>query len=99
MGNKATPRTGKEGFFRYITVPEEAKRWAQPITDLFSSFICGLLAWHGVRFVYFEWQDGNTLFSSVPAWVCELIIPLGFCIMALRFLISGLLHLKPRGKA
>lgn len=80
-------------------LPEQARRWTQLVTELFSAFICGLLAWHGGRFVYFEWRDGNSLFSSVPAWACELIIPLGFGVMALRFLLSGLLHLKPRDEA
>jgi TRAP-type C4-dicarboxylate transport system permease small subunit len=80
-------------------LPPRARRWALLITDLFSSLVCGLLAWHGGRFVYFEWQDGNSLFSSVPAWACELIIPLAFGIMALRFLLNGLLQLQPGKKA
>jgi TRAP-type C4-dicarboxylate transport system permease small subunit len=75
-------------------LPEQAKRYSLMVTDLFSTLVCGLLAWHGGRFVYFEWQDGNTLFSSVPAWLCELIIPLGFGLMALRFLLAALLRLR-----
>ncbi len=76
-------------------LPGQLRPYAQATTDLFSAFICGLLAWHGSRFVYFEWQDGSILFASVPAWACELIIPLGFGVMALRFLLSGLLQIRP----
>ena len=72
-------------------LPANVKRWTKRIGDLFAGIVCTLIAWHGARFVHFEWQDGTLLFASVPAWVCELIIPLGFGIMALRFLLSGLL--------
>jgi len=78
-------------------LPERLKGYARLVTDLFSAFICGLLAWHGGRFVYFEWQDESILFASVPAWACELIIPIGFGVMTLRFLVTGLLRLKPGG--
>jgi TRAP-type C4-dicarboxylate transport system permease small subunit len=55
------------------------------LNDLFSAVVCGLLAWHSGRFVYFEWQDGSTLVSDVPAWLAESILPFGFAVMALRF--------------
>ncbi len=78
-------------------LPVRLKGYAQLVTDLFSAFICGVLAWHGGRFVYFEWQDESILFAAIPAWACELIIPLGFAVMALRFLVSGLLRIRPQG--
>jgi TRAP-type C4-dicarboxylate transport system permease small subunit len=72
------------------------KRWVHSINDLFSGAVCGVIAWHGGRLVYFEWQDGSQLFGSLPAWLGELIIPLGFGIMALRLLISAPLRLTRR---
>jgi len=73
---------------RYL--PQQLKRLNQQLTDLFSALVCGLLAWHSGRFVQFEWEDGSLLFGSVPAWACELILPLGFGVMALRFALSML---------
>jgi TRAP-type C4-dicarboxylate transport system permease small subunit len=70
------------------------KAWVHALNDLFSSLICGLIAWHGGRLVYFEWQDGTQLFGGLPAWLGESIIPLGFGIMALRFLFSAPLRLR-----
>lgn len=58
------------------------------INNLFSAFICGVITWHAVRFVYFEWQDGTQLFASLPAWIGEIIIPIGFGSMTLRFLFN-----------
>ena len=73
---------------RYL--PERLKRAVEHLTNLFAALVCGLLAWHSARFVYFEWLDGNLLFGNVPAWCCELILPLGFGVMALRFMLAGL---------
>ena len=65
------------------------------ITGLVSSIVCLTLAWHGMRFVLFEREDQAIAFASVPAWVCELIIPIGFGIMALRFFTGVLAQLAP----
>ena len=73
---------------RYL--PAGIRRINQRVTDLFAGAVCSLLAWHSGRFVFFEWQDGSILFAAVPAWVCELILPLGFGVMALRFVLRGL---------
>jgi len=101
LGAMAATRDGNHIQIDILTrfLSERLTKYARLITDLFSAFICGLLSWHGGRFAYFEWQDGSILFASVPAWVCELIIPLGFGVMALRFLITGLLRMKPQRTA
>jgi len=64
------------------------KTIVQGINDLFSALVCGLISWHAIRFVYHEWQDGVSLFGGIPAWVGEIIIPIGFGIMALRFIFN-----------
>jgi len=61
---------------------------AQAVTDLFTALICGLISWHAARFVYFEWQDGTQLFNLLPAWLGEVIIPIGFAVLTLRFLFN-----------
>lgn len=66
------------------------------LTQAFASFVSGTIAWHSGLFVIDEWNYGTVAFASVPAWIPELIIPVGFGIMALRFLLqslSALLHL------
>ncbi|GAB4295885.1 MAG: TRAP transporter small permease [Thiohalomonadaceae bacterium] len=61
------------------------KRISQWLTGLFASGVCAVLAWHGARFVAMEYDTGTLVFAGMPAWCCELIIPLGFGVMALRF--------------
>lgn len=69
---------------RYL--PGGWKRFSDTLTDLFSAVICGLIAWHSGRFVHYEWQDGTEVFTGFPSWLAELILPVGFSIIALRFL-------------
>jgi len=65
-------------------LPEHLKGVNQIILDLFTAIVCGLLAYHSYRFVLMEFEDGTTAFGSVPAWLCEAIIPFGFGLIALR---------------
>jgi TRAP-type C4-dicarboxylate transport system permease small subunit len=58
------------------------------LNNTFSALVCGIITWHAVRFVYMEWQAGSKLFASLPAWLGEIIIPIGFGIMTLRFLFN-----------
>lgn len=70
---------------------DQHKAWINRLTDLFAALICLLVSWHAARFVLFEMEDGSTLFLNIPAWICELIIPIGFAIMGLRFLLHTLI--------
>lgn len=71
---------------RYLPILWRSR--AKRLTDLFATLVCANLAWFSGRFVRFEYEDGNLLFASVPAWACELILPLGFGVMAARFFVS-----------
>ncbi len=70
-----------------------ARSAGRAITDLFTSVVCGLLAYHGGRMVRMDYEAGLAAFGAVPAWACELIIPIGFGVIAVRFLLSSLDHL------
>lgn len=74
---------------------DRGKAIAQSVTDLFSALICSLISWHAGRLVFIEWQDGSRIFGGLPTWLGELIIPVGFGLMALRFLSSAPLRLRP----
>ena len=72
-------------------LPPRLKRPVARVTDLFSAVVCLLLAWHGGRFVLFEAEDGMLFIVLFPIWLAELIIPLAFGIIGLRFLLNALL--------
>ena len=57
----------------------------QIISHLSSAVVCGLLAWAGIKFIWFEAQMGGRTFFNLPIWVPELIIPVTFGLMTLRY--------------
>ncbi len=63
------------------------QRHVRRLTSAFTVLICALFAYHSARFVYYDYQDGILAFAAVPAWVCELVIPVGASVMALRYLL------------
>lgn len=71
-------------FTRYLS------RFAVPCLQravyAFSAFICGLIAWHASRFVFMDYTFGSVAFAGIPTWVTELIIPLAFLLMTVRYL-------------
>ena len=64
---------------------ERVKPYVSRITHLFTAFILALFAWASFEFVQYEYEDQTIAFASVPAWVCEAIMPLGAAIMSLRY--------------
>jgi TRAP-type C4-dicarboxylate transport system permease small subunit len=55
---------------------------------LVSAFICGLLTVAGWTFVQNEAQMGGITFLKIPAWIPQMIIPITFALMTLRFGLS-----------
>lgn len=69
------------------------KAISQIITRLFAAGVSGLIAWHSFWFVIDEWGMGDKAFANIPAWLLEAVIPLGFGVIALRYLcevVSGI---------
>jgi TRAP-type C4-dicarboxylate transport system permease small subunit len=68
-------------------IDERWNRRMRRVTSAFTAAVCGLFAYHSARFVWFDYQDGVLAFAAVPAWVCELILPVGASVMGLRYLL------------
>lgn len=77
-------------------LPAYLKNPAQLLTLWFTAGICALLAWQGGRLVQMDYLEATAAFASIPAWICELIIPFGFGLMSLRFFLYGLQALGNR---
>lgn len=71
---------------------DRARRIATIVTALFSAGICFIAAYYGFLFVAEEREYGMFAFASVPAWVCEAIIPLGLSIIGLRFVLDAIVE-------
>jgi TRAP-type C4-dicarboxylate transport system permease small subunit len=52
------------------------------------------MAWHSLALVKMDLEGGTDGVLGLSAWMLELILPLGFGLMALRFLIRSVLPPK-----
>ena len=55
--------------------------------DLFTAAVCGLFSWHSARFVMSSYEYGDMLMKNAPAWMLQIILPIGFGLMAYRHLV------------
>jgi len=67
------------------------------ITNLFAAIVCYFLMQAATTFLRDELQAGTALFTieqkEIPAWYFELIIPIGFGLIMIHFLLKALEHL------
>lgn len=69
---------------------EKWNKRVQLIIDLISAFVAGYLGVAAWRFVMDEKLFGTTIFNDIPVWYFQIIIPIGFFLISIRFIISGL---------
>lgn len=62
------------------------------LTDSFAVVICFMLAQASWTFVQGEIADRRVLFGDIPSWYAQVIIPVGFGLLAVHFAIRALLH-------
>jgi TRAP-type C4-dicarboxylate transport system permease small subunit len=72
-------------------------RWrsgVRVITDLFTAGVSAVVAWNAGRLMLEDWAAGSEVFASVPLWVCELVLPIAFGMIALRYLLYAMRHTR-----
>lgn len=85
---------------RHITVdvvskfaPSRARAAIRVFTDGFTACVAGMLAWSGATFVRNEIEFDSRSFLDLPTWVLELVIPVAFGVIALRYARFFVVHL------
>ncbi len=73
---------------RYL--PEGLQRFSRRLTALFTALVCGSFAWFSLSFVREEMQYGAMAFGDVPVWMCAMVMPVGFAIMAARYVLHSI---------
>ena len=71
-------------------LPGKVRLPTRVVIDLFTAFVCALFAWHGARFVMASYEFGDTLMKNTPAWMLQIVLPIGFGLMAYRHLVLAL---------
>jgi len=65
---------------------DRAKAILGVILGVFTAVVCSVVTYHSWLFVAGEREFGSTAFSDVPAWICQIIIPFSFGMIAIRHL-------------
>ena len=61
----------------------------QKLTNIFASVICLLMSFFSLQLLLLSKKFEDVAFNGIPLWVLQIILPLGFLIMAIRFLINN----------
>jgi len=82
---------------RHITIdvatrllPERLRRRVRGSACALTAVICAVLAWQSARYVALEYEFADTAFAGVPIWAVAVVIPLGFALIGLRYLLLAI---------
>ncbi len=73
-------------------LPKRVQSALHMITNLFAAVISYLLFRAALTFVGFEIEDKHMVFGEIPSLYAEIIIPVGFALLAIHFLIRAVLR-------
>ena len=75
-------------------LPEQWKARLRVVTDLFTAVVSSVVAWSAYRLMMEDRAAGGMSIGFAPVWVCEAVLPVGFAVIALRYLLYGVKHLR-----
>ena len=70
-------------------LPPRVRSAVEVVTDLFAAAICGFLARASANFVRDEITSRDMFLAGIPAWYAQIIIPVGFTLLVVHFLIRA----------
>ncbi len=77
-------------------LPDGWRRGLQAAACVFTTLVCGAIAWYGVRYVLLEYEFAGTAFAGVPTWAVVTILPLAFGLIGLRYSLFAVAFLRGR---
>lgn len=78
-----------------------AKPWMYAAIHAFTAAVCAVLAWQSILMVLESLKYGDTMFGELPAWTAQLVMPVGFGLLAFNYTVRCLsevfhgLHRRP----
>ena len=79
----------------------------QSFVGQISAWTCLLIGAYGMNWIRLDYADGLTAFLGIPAWMLEIIVPLSFALIGVRYLVMSICWFRmflrewrsPRGTA
>jgi TRAP-type C4-dicarboxylate transport system permease small subunit len=66
-------------------LPDKVKLAVKIVIHIFTAAVCGAVTWHSLQFVGMSREFGDVLMGSIPAWLPQLILPIGFGLICYRY--------------
>jgi len=87
LGAIAASRDGRQIRIDVLSrvIPKRLVWIPDSIATGFTAAVCGVFAWHAWRFVQDSRAFGDQMLGDWPAWMLQLILPIGFGVMAYRY--------------
>jgi TRAP-type C4-dicarboxylate transport system permease small subunit len=91
-GAVAASRDGRQIRIDVVSrmIPERWTWLPDSIATAFTAVVCGLLCWQSVRFVLDSHAFGDVVLGGFPAWLVQIVLPVGFGIMSYRYAVRTL---------
>jgi TRAP-type C4-dicarboxylate transport system permease small subunit len=61
----------------------------------FTAVVCGIVTWQSALFVRTSHEFGDVLLGGIPAWLLQIVLPVGFGLISYRY---GLFLLRDLGR-
>lgn len=74
------------------SLPLRVQLAVRVFVDIFTGTVSAIIAYHAARMVQMDKDAEILAFAEVPGWWCELIIPLAFGVIALRYMMYAVIH-------
>ena len=75
-------------------LPSGVQSWTAVVNHLFSTVISGLLTWAALLFIISEKEFGTAVLLTLPSYYWNLIFPISFALMTLRFFCKTILTIQ-----
>jgi TRAP-type C4-dicarboxylate transport system permease small subunit len=74
-------------------LPKKIGTAVKIIVDLFTAGICLVVTWYSIQFVSTSYEYQDVLLGTVPAWILQLVLPVGFGLISWRYLLFSIKRL------
>ena len=81
--SRADKHINVDVFSRYLK--PRVRAGVRAVTSLFTLVVVSVLVWQAIRFVMSESEIQQTVLGNIPIWAAEMIMPVAFALIALRY--------------
>jgi TRAP-type C4-dicarboxylate transport system permease small subunit len=75
-------------------LPPQWRARIRIVTDLFTAVVSAVVAWSAYRLMLEDRAAGGMSIGPVPLWVCEAVLPVAFGIIAIRYVLYLISHIR-----